>query len=146
MDPFLRQHTHHHVYRDRLDLPDDFEVLHSRIASTTDRGRHANDSDRFPLRGTKWTIGTEWAPKDDPELDLDTDDDGYEDAMDADLAQVVKDSEAAKIKMAEEAKEAKKKRSETSVSSSSSPGKFMSIQLISSLQKTTTSYMENESA
>lgn len=116
MNPLPPKRSQPHVYRDRLDLADDFEVLHSRISSTAEHGRHINDSERIPLRGTKWTIGTEWAPRDDPDLDLDTDDDEYEDAMDADLTQVVKDSEAAKIKMAEEAKAAKKKRSETSVS------------------------------
>lgn len=61
-------------------------------------------------------MGMEWAPRDDLELNLDTDDDKYKDTMGADLVQVVRDSKTTKIKMAEEAKEAKKKWSETLVS------------------------------
>lgn len=119
MDPQLpSQQAQPRVYHDRFDLQGDFEVLQSRIASTTDRGRLTLDSERFSLRGTKWTIGTEWAPMDDPNLDLDLDDGEYEVAMDAEISQVVQDNETARTRVVEEAeKTKKKKRSETSVCS-----------------------------
>lgn len=65
-----RQRTGKHTYHDRLVLPDDFEVIHSRQSGLTSRGR-VIETPRSPQRGhTAWLLGDTWAPEDNTEVGL----------------------------------------------------------------------------
>lgn len=92
------------VQHDRIPIEDDFEVLHSRTSSLHGPRHLPFDSARSPLRGrTTWTIGQTWAPEDDPEFSLDSDDELYEMEMEADVGEVmdippVDEKDGAKVK------------------------------------------------
>lgn len=80
------------VYRDRIPLEDDYEVVQARTSTLSGQGRLPTDSIRSSLKGrTTWTVGTSWAPEDDPELDLDPSDDWYDEAMGADVGDILDD-------------------------------------------------------
>lgn len=78
------------AYRDRIPLEDDYEVVQARTSRLSGQGRLPTESARSPLRGrTTWTVGTTWAPEDDPELDLDPNDGWYDEVMDADVGDLL---------------------------------------------------------
>lgn len=69
-----RQRTDQRTYRDRLVLPDDFEVIHSRQSSLTSTRRIPVETQRSPQRGrTAWLFGDSWAPEDSTEVGLEPD-------------------------------------------------------------------------
>lgn len=78
------------MQHDRIPLEDDFEVLQARTSSLHGPGNLPFDSARSPLRGqTTWNVGNTWAPEDDPELALDSDDSWYEIQMEADVGDLI---------------------------------------------------------
>lgn len=101
------------VYTDRIPLEDDFEVVQARTSTLVNRGRNPQDSIRSPLKGrTTWTIGSSWAPEDDPELSLNPNDEWYNDAIDADVGDLLDRSLPPQVNAAKQ----KGKRSQASVS------------------------------
>ncbi|KAG6822028.1 hypothetical protein H0H92_015595, partial [Tricholoma furcatifolium] len=75
--------AYHH---DRVALPDDFEVIHSRQAATirVSNSSRVVETPRSPQRGrTTWNLGSNWAPDDDTELALDPDGELYDLAMES---------------------------------------------------------------
>lgn len=91
-NPRPAKRTRHapNIHRDRIPLDDDFEIIQARTSSLSGPGRLPFDSARSPLKGrTTWSIGSSWAPDDDPELDLDPDDAWYDQEMEADVGEVI---------------------------------------------------------
>lgn len=100
------------VYRNRIPLEDDFEVVQARTSSLVGQGRLPKDSTRSDLRGkTTWTVGSSWAPEDDPELSLDPNDEWFNEAIEADVGDIIDGSTPPKLTSAKQ----KVKRSLASV-------------------------------
>lgn len=86
-------------------------MVQARTSTLAGQGRLPTDSNRSPLRGrTTWTIGSAWAPEDDPELDLDSDDGWYDEAMEADIGDLMDGN------IQQESAKPKARRSQASVS------------------------------
>lgn len=100
------------IRRLRVPLDDDFEVVQARTSSLRGPGGTTAEGARSPLKGrTTWTVGSSWAPEDDPEFSLDSDSERHDDELKKDLGAVLDKAQASK------GKQKKKKRSEVSVSS-----------------------------
>lgn len=91
-------------YHDRIPLEEDFEVVQARTASLTSR-HTAVDSERASLRSA-WTVGASWAPEESYEYSLDPDSGWYDEALYADVEDIMGDIFIFK---------AKKKQSQASV-------------------------------
>lgn len=91
-------------YHDRIPIEEDFEVVHARTASLTSRNT-AVDTERDTLPSA-WTVGSTWAPEESFEYSLDPDDGWYDEALYANVEDVMEDVLIPK---------AKKKRSHASV-------------------------------
>lgn len=94
-------------YHDRIPLEEDYEVVQARTTSLTSR-QTAVDSEREILPST-WTLGDSWAPEESFEYSLDPDHGWYDEALYANVEDVIGDIYVFK---------AKKKRSQASVHSS----------------------------
>lgn len=93
-------------YHDRIPLEDDYEVVQARTASLTSR----NGTINTPVSSlpAQWTIGSDWAPEESYEFSLDPDDEWFDEALDANVEDIMEEITIPK---------AKNKRSEASVSS-----------------------------
>lgn len=76
------------VYRDQIPLEEDFEVIQVRTASLTGPNYTATSSDLFSVN-LPWTRGTDWAPEESHEFSLDPDDNWFDEALEADVADVM---------------------------------------------------------
>ncbi|KJA13849.1 hypothetical protein HYPSUDRAFT_209191 [Hypholoma sublateritium FD-334 SS-4] len=72
------------VYRDRIPLEEDFEVIRVRTASRSGPNKTTIETGRISIP-SPWTVGCSWAPEDDPEFSLDPDDEWYNEALEADI-------------------------------------------------------------
>ncbi len=72
------------VYRDRIPLEEDFEVMRFRTASRSGPNNITIETGRTSL-SSPWTIGSSWAPEDSLEFSLDPDDGWYNEALEADI-------------------------------------------------------------
>lgn len=69
-----RQRTGQRTYHDRLVLPDDFEVIHSRHSGLTLTRGIPVETQRSPQKGrTTWLRGNAWVPDDNTEVGLELD-------------------------------------------------------------------------
>ena len=86
--PSKRRRLDRDSYHDRIDLTDDFEVIHTRETRKIEHGRFVRDTPRDPLKGhTTWTApDVSWVPEDDPEFALDPDGDWYDVELRAPIA------------------------------------------------------------
>lgn len=91
-------------YHDRIPIEEDFEIVHARTASLTSRNA-AVDTERDALRSS-WTVGSSWAPEESFEYSLDPNDGWYDEALYANVEDVMENILIPK---------AKKKRSHASV-------------------------------
>lgn len=70
------------TYHDRVDLTDDFEVVHARETVLRQHTRLPVDTPRSPQKGrTTWTHGNSWVPEDSFEFALDPDGDWYDEQV-----------------------------------------------------------------
>lgn len=76
-------------YHDRIPLEEDYEVVQARTASLTSR-QTAVDSERDTLPST-WTIGASWAPEENFEYSLDADGGWYDEALYANIEDIMGD-------------------------------------------------------
>jgi hypothetical protein len=66
-------------HHDRVELTNDFEVVHAREVRVVEHGRLPRETPRSPQKGrTIWTTGVSWTPVDNPEFALDPDGDWYD--------------------------------------------------------------------
>lgn len=93
------------TYRDRIPLEEDFEVVQARTASRTTFSRTAVDLGSFSVP-SPWTVGSSWAPEENDDFSLDPDGEWYDEALEADVGDVMESIVFFK---------AKKKRSQASV-------------------------------
>lgn len=115
------------IQRHRVDVEDDYEVVHTRTSSINGRG-YVADSAKSPLKGrTTWTAGDSWAPEDDCDFDLDTNSDEYEEEVEKGL------QKALPPESPQEEPSKKKQRTQASVSSESSPSSSSTLPLPSLL-------------
>lgn len=75
-------------YRDRIPLEEDFETITARTASLSGPNNLPMTTDRSSV-STSWTIGDSWAPEDSYEFSLDPDHEWYDEAVEADLCDVM---------------------------------------------------------
>lgn len=94
------------VYRDRIPIENDFEVVQARTASHSGPNNFAIETERTSIPSS-WNFGTRWAPEDNLEFSLDPDGGWYDEALEADVADTAVETEASGGK--------KKKRSQISV-------------------------------
>lgn len=79
------------AYHDRIELPDDFEVVHSRETLVRQRTGLPVDTPRSPQKGrTTWTSGDSWAPEENLEFALDPDGEWYDEQVEAPVAEAIK--------------------------------------------------------
>ena len=73
------------VYRDRVELDDDIEVIHSREAGLSSSRRVPTESPRSPQkgRGTTWVLRDSWGPADSTEVGLDPSTAWFDEQMEA---------------------------------------------------------------
>lgn len=83
-------------YHDRIPLEDDFETVQARTASLTSRGA-AVDLDVSSLP-SPWTVGSSWAPEESYEFSLDPDDGWYDEAIEANIGDVMENVISPKLK------------------------------------------------
>jgi hypothetical protein len=84
--PSKRQRTYH----DRVELADDFEIVHARETYLKRNGRVAVETPRSPQKGrTTWTVGESWAPEDSLEFALDPHGDWYDEQLDAPVTETI---------------------------------------------------------
>lgn len=94
------------TYHDRIPIEDDYETVQAHTASrTASTHTAALDLGNFAVP-SPWTIGTSWAPEERDDFCLDPNDEWYDEAVEADVGDVMDDIVAPK---------AKKKRSQASV-------------------------------
>ena len=72
------------VYRDRIPLEEDFEVVRVQTVSRSGPNHITVETGRTSLP-SPWTIGSSWAPEDNLEFSLDPDDGWYNEALEADI-------------------------------------------------------------
>jgi hypothetical protein len=105
--PSKRQRTYH----DRVELADDFEIVHARETYLKRNGRVAVETPRSPQKGrTTWTVGESWAPEDSLEFALDPHGDWYDEQLDAPVTETIE------VRLQPIQSKAKKKKSKISVS------------------------------
>lgn len=83
-------------YHDRIPLEHDFETVQARTASLTSRGA-AVDLDISALP-SPWTVGSSWAPEESYEFSLDPDDGWYDEAIKANIEDVMEEFATPKLK------------------------------------------------
>lgn len=76
------------TYHDRIPLEDDYDSVNVRSGSCAGPNRHPKDSAKTYVRSA-WTIGTSWAPEDNYEYALDADDGWFDEALEADVGDVM---------------------------------------------------------
>lgn len=96
-------------YRDQIPLEEDFEVVNARTASLSGPNNLPMAMERSSLSST-WTIGDSWAPEENHDFSLDPDDGWYDEAVKANVCDVMEELVAPKKR---------NKRSEASVRLSS---------------------------
>ncbi|KIJ90581.1 hypothetical protein K443DRAFT_15097 [Laccaria amethystina LaAM-08-1] len=86
--PSKRRRVDTNSYHDRIDLTDDYEVIHTRETRRIEHGRFLRDTPRDPLKGrTTWTApDVSWVPEDNPEFTLDPDGNWYDAELSAPIA------------------------------------------------------------
>ena len=95
-----------HVYHDRIPIENDFEVVQARTASCSGPNNLLVETERFSF-APSWNIGASWAPEDNLEFSLDPDDGWYDEVLEAEVADTMKETIVPGKK--------KKKRSQISV-------------------------------
>ncbi|KJA25187.1 hypothetical protein HYPSUDRAFT_135353 [Hypholoma sublateritium FD-334 SS-4] len=83
-------------YHDRIPLEHDFKTVQARTASVTSRGT-AVDLDISSLP-SPWTVGSSWAPEESYEFSLDPDDGWYDEAIEANIEDVMEEYVVPKVK------------------------------------------------
>ena len=102
------------TYHDRIELADDFEVVHAHESYVHQRGRLAVETPRSPQKGwTTWTVGDSWAPEDSFEFALDPHGDWYDEQLDAPVTETI---ETSLQSVQSKPKKKKKQRSKVAVS------------------------------
>ncbi|KJA22459.1 hypothetical protein HYPSUDRAFT_202045 [Hypholoma sublateritium FD-334 SS-4] len=87
--PSKRSRTHlGGTYRDTIPLEDDFEVIEARTASLTGPNNTARSSEQI-IVNLSWTLGNSWAPEESHEYSLDPDNKSFEEALEADVGDVM---------------------------------------------------------
>lgn len=76
------------AYRDRIPLEDDYETVNVRSGSCAGPNGHPKDSAKTYVHSA-WTIGTSWAPEDNYEYSLDTNDGWFDEALEAEVGDVM---------------------------------------------------------
>ena len=97
------------AYWDRIPLEEDFESIQAHTASRVPFNQAAANQRIFSVP-SPWTIGSSWAPEESTEFSLDPTDEWYDEALEADVADVM-DILQDSLK-----KKKKRKRSQASVS------------------------------
>jgi hypothetical protein len=92
--PSMASHRSKHqkttAYHDRVDLPDDFEVVHSWETHLNPRGRLLVDTPCSPQKGwTTWVVGDSWAPEENFEFALDLDSEWYDKQVEAPITETI---------------------------------------------------------
>ncbi|KJA13561.1 hypothetical protein HYPSUDRAFT_151472 [Hypholoma sublateritium FD-334 SS-4] len=77
------------VYRDRIPLENDFEVVKARTASRSGPNNLLVETDRTSF-APSWLVGTSWAPEDNLEFSLDPDHEWYDEVLEADVVEALK--------------------------------------------------------
>lgn len=75
-------------YHDRIPLEEDFETVSVRTASLSGPNSFPMTTDRSSV-SSSWTFGDSWAPEDSQEFSLDPDQGWYDEAVDADIGDVM---------------------------------------------------------
>ena len=76
------------IYRDQIPLAEDFEVIQVRTASLTGPNNTATNSNEFSVN-LPWTYGSSWAPEESHEFSLDPDNGWFDEALEAEVADVM---------------------------------------------------------
>lgn len=102
-----RGHAHFGgTYHDRIPLEEDYETVQAETASRTAFNHTAAvDLGSFPVP-SPWTMGSSWAPEERDDFSLDPNDEWYDEAVEADIGDVMEHIAIPK---------GKKKRSQASV-------------------------------
>ena len=82
------------VYHERIPLEEDYEIVSIRSGSCAGPNGHPKDSASTYILSA-WTIGTSWAPEDDYKYSLDADDGWFDEAVEADVGDIMEGIAAA---------------------------------------------------
>lgn len=94
------------VYHDRIPIEDDYETVQAHTASRTAFNHTAALDLGDYFVPSPWTVGTSWAPEERDDFCLDPDNEWYDEAVEAEIGDVMEKMVAVK---------AKKQRSQASV-------------------------------
>ncbi len=86
------------TYHDRIPIEDDYETVQAQTASRTAFNHTAAvDLDSFSVP-SPWTIGSSWAPEERDDFCLDPDNEWYDETVEAEIGDVMKEMETPKVK------------------------------------------------
>lgn len=108
------------AYLDRIPLEEDFEAVQAHTTSRTAFNHAAADLRSFPVP-SPWTIGRSWAPEESTEFSLDPDAEWYDEALEANIADVMESIEIPSTR---------RRRSQASVSEVSEIDSISSVQVL----------------
>lgn len=76
------------VYRDRIPLESDFEIVQARTASRLGPNKLLVETNKtsFP---SSWLVGSSWGPEDNLEYSLDPDNEWYDEVLEADVVEAL---------------------------------------------------------
>ena len=77
-------------YDDRIPLEEDFETVSARTGSLSGPNNFPMNTDRSSV-SSSWTYGDSWAPEDSDDFSLDPDQGWYDEAVEADIADVMEE-------------------------------------------------------
>ena len=98
------------AYHDRVPMEEDFESVQARTATRTAFNHTAADAGSYSVP-SPWTIGSVWGPEESSNFSLDPNDEWYDEALDADIGDVME-----RIFIKIPCMKARRKRSQASVS------------------------------
>ena len=75
-------------YHDRIPLEEDFETVTARTVSLSGPNGLPTTAHRSSV-SSSWTVGDAWAPEDDDEFSLDPDHGWYDEAVEADVGELL---------------------------------------------------------